>query len=726
MTDTSPLITDETLRQEQSNEVSPILYQPETAGLEVTKEKVNFFGISLPRSLVAGERSLDPRTFAHYIDDTSAVELQRNIAASWILGQPILLEGGTSIGKTETVRRMTSLLGWELYDITVSSQSDVDDFLGKPMVNTERTSEDDPEFIYVLGEMAEGLIAEDGKTKVIFLDEYNATSPGVVIKFHEIFDKYNKGQLYTLVNGKRVKLDKNKIKIVAATNTPGKGYLERNPLDPAQIRRWNYFKLANKLEESEKAGRALRVWGYKDKKTYFPRTLRNLTSRGERIPIEDLHSIPNLPDLIVKIANFHTAAEKLLTEGEIGRDQPQKFIYDFNSLMFKIKEFVENFYNGDINETVQAALYFYFCNMLHSKEDRNKLMIMINDVRIPQANDSRRQDRKLEPSTSEKISQDRSNSHITTTPEEATTSSQMDKTQELVETSEGVITEEDWGDDYNNDYDDDYYETTHDENYKQLRDLYNIIMDTSKSNNPDLKGIIGDIRIQDLLNNHDSEFTNDEISILCEQLVLLGAGKEIIKSVSEFEKTADRIGEEAAIINQIMDVKQTEVNGRLVKLTPTLIEKMLNSSNPYLLVDSTDLANLLSRKRVVSIIQGLDEKSSIVIFEKLRGVVKYLESFGYKDTYKDAYHNPLVSSLIEFEDKSLGNTHLDYFLSLEDKYGLLDSIISEFYHKFSNLSLDSAIALKKKGCYSVLYDVVKTKSMFAVSRSQINDLLTVI
>jgi MoxR-like ATPase len=407
MSITRPLSTDEL---ERSPHYKSEIFQPDSEHIKVTKETVNFAGVELPRSKISGPRALEPKTYKGYIDDEPAVELQRNIAVSWLLGQPMLMEGGTSIGKTETVRRMTSLLGYDLYDIAVSSQSDVDDFLGRPTVNTERTSPDDPEFIYILGELAEGLVPEEGKIKVIFLDEYNAAKPGVIIKFHEIFDKYNKGQLYTLVNGKRVKLDRNNVKIVAATNTPGKGYLERFTLDPAQIRRWNYFKLEDKLDPKFKRGRARKAMGSKESISGEPRTLKNLRSSEQKTPLDELHNIPNFWELVDKIADFHDTAEKLLEEREIAKDQPQRFIYDFNSLMKKISEFIERFYNGNINETVQCALYYYFANSLQSAEDRQKIEELIQNVRIDLVSDSRRinltpdktatkQEEKLKPAT---------------------------------------------------------------------------------------------------------------------------------------------------------------------------------------------------------------------------------------------------------------------------------------------------------------------------------------
>jgi len=58
---------------------------------------------------------------------------------------------------------------------------------------------------------------------------------------------------------------------------------------------------------------------------------------------------------------------------QIAEDQPQLFNYDDRVEPKRVYNFVRNFYNGDLNETFQKALRYYYLNKLESDDDKQKL-----------------------------------------------------------------------------------------------------------------------------------------------------------------------------------------------------------------------------------------------------------------------------------------------------------------------------------------------------------------
>src|SRR3989344_2740185 len=107
----------------------------------------------------------------------------------------------------------------------------------------------DPEYIFADGKITSGLRQETDKVKVIILDEFNAAAPNILIRLHEVLDALERGSEVILSEdaSEAVPTDKTKTKIVALMNPPGKGYFGREPLDPAQLRRWVYKKLPSEL-----------------------------------------------------------------------------------------------------------------------------------------------------------------------------------------------------------------------------------------------------------------------------------------------------------------------------------------------------------------------------------------------------------------------------------------------------------------------------------------------
>jgi hypothetical protein len=148
---------------------------------------------------------------------------------------------------------------------------------------------------------------------------------------------------------------------------PVRGYQGRNPLDPAQMRRFNYLNLGEELPNEVVKERFYQFFDD-----------------------EKLNKIPNFKDLITKYFDFHIAVKKLLKERKIGADQSQEFIYDNQELPRRIKTYISKFYNGNINETMESALNYYYCLPLQESTDQKTVQKLTSMVKIDIPSDSRR------------------------------------------------------------------------------------------------------------------------------------------------------------------------------------------------------------------------------------------------------------------------------------------------------------------------------------------------
>ena len=74
-------------------------------------EYKEYMGVKLP---IAERRGTAPKieTFKDYVEDAFSRDVERTIATSWALSEPVLIEGGTSLGKTTAVKKMCAELGY--------------------------------------------------------------------------------------------------------------------------------------------------------------------------------------------------------------------------------------------------------------------------------------------------------------------------------------------------------------------------------------------------------------------------------------------------------------------------------------------------------------------------------------------------------------------------------------------------------------------------------------
>jgi MoxR-like ATPase len=322
-------------------------------------------------------------SFRDYVEDAFSRDVERTIATSWALSEPVLIEGGTSLGKTTAVKKMCAELGYEVHYQNLNNHTDPADLMGKYTPNPYQKDENDPKYIFADGSVTKALRVEKGKIKVLILDEYNSAHPGVIIRLHEVLDAYKRNGTVTLTeDGNEVlEVDADTLKIIALTNPAGGGFADREPLDPAQIRRWSYHKLADKVpQETFKAG-VLASCGLGPTETPIDTTKEKITpSNTLSFSKERLKEIPGMLEIVTQYIAFHDVAKKMIEEKKIANNQRQKFMFDDREEQRRVLAYISKFYTGNIAEVTREALRYFYAGKVLDPRDKALLEEMIKKV----------------------------------------------------------------------------------------------------------------------------------------------------------------------------------------------------------------------------------------------------------------------------------------------------------------------------------------------------------
>jgi MoxR-like ATPase len=376
---------------DKEREKAGVFEKAEKEPIVETETAISYLGVELPKGK-GGEFCPKRETYEKmYINEEFSLELQKKIATAFKLDQPVLVEGGTSIGKTTTVRKMCAELGWEVYYKNLNGTTDVEDMMGRYIPNPDRKTVNDSEYKWADGPVTQGLRQDDEKIKVIILDEYNSANPNIIIRLHEVLDELEKNGEVVLAEdaSERVKVNRTRTKIIALTNPPGKGFLDRQPLDPAQLRRWVYQKEVTELPKETFSTSVDMMFRLRPEIKELTKE-KFLVSNEAEIPIGELREIPGMQELVEKFKEFHHAAKELLKNRKIAQDQPQTFMYDDRMEPQRVLKFIQNFYRGDINEVWKEALKYFYVNKVEDEADRAKLAELINAIEYKQPVESKR------------------------------------------------------------------------------------------------------------------------------------------------------------------------------------------------------------------------------------------------------------------------------------------------------------------------------------------------
>lgn len=352
-------------------------------GVFVAEHHVDYMGVRLPKAKVASEVFV-PDAPKEYYADEFFLQFQREVAVSLLLGDPMYIEGGTSIGKTTTIKKMAAELNWEVHYNNLNGQSDTEELMGRWVPNPNRKTNNDPEHIFVDGKITSGLRPEPGKVKIIILDEFNAAQANILVRLHEVHDALQSNGRVVIKEKEGteiIRTDRGITKLIALGNTPGQGFFGKEPLDPAQLRRWVYMKAPAGLPKDTFAYAVDAAFGLAPmEKPGAAKNIERYESRDKALTREEIAEIPGIKEILALYKEFHSNAKLQAEKRKVGADQPQRFSFDDQMERTRVRDYIARFYDGDITETMQQALRYYYANKLESVSDRNKLNEAIEQV----------------------------------------------------------------------------------------------------------------------------------------------------------------------------------------------------------------------------------------------------------------------------------------------------------------------------------------------------------
>jgi MoxR-like ATPase len=385
------------------NEKMPTFQSPELTeeGLKNKPEKIKFGKLGI--SLEMAEDRGNARDIREYEDDFKipTIEwMEGEIAMAFRENEPILIEGGTGIGKTRTVERMCAQLGYELYKLPCSSSTTEREMMGRYVSNPNRKSETDPEVIFALGVIAEALKEEDGKIKVIYLDEINAIEGAVGARLHDILDEAKKEKVKGRVKlvedaGEVLEFDPKKVKIIATMNSADSKNTHAQKLSEALLRRFTYKRTVDELPDIEFLSIA---------------TQKFQTSET----LKDLPGICDNGELIKAYSECHKALQGLKRNNRIGVGVAQDFKFEdidyLKRVIKKVSIFWEDGIFTDLPEAFREAVKIIYTGMIVDSTERKMMEDQIANLDFKPAEDVNRKglkDRKKEKEEKERIERER-------------------------------------------------------------------------------------------------------------------------------------------------------------------------------------------------------------------------------------------------------------------------------------------------------------------------------
>jgi len=362
--------------------------------IEETKESISYLGARLEKAknTEGGFVPERDKMESFFVNDAYSLELQQKVAIPLGLGQNLLIEGGTAIGKTTTIAKMCAELGYELHYVNLNGQTDVENLMGRYIPNIRRKTKIDPEYQFSDGSVTKGLRQEEGKIKLILLDEVNATNPGTLKRLNEVLNAVEQGGTVVLTEdaAEQIRVSKETTKVVALMNPSGQGYLGVNPLSKELINRFVYLKEANELPRESFGFRRKAKRGIGAKTAEMPDSAFIHTSEVI-LSMEQYNEIPGIEEIEAKFEEFHFGAKELLKQRKLAEDQTQLFLYDDQRESDRVTDYIRRHYNGDINETFQQALRYYYARKLETDTDKEKLgeLILLVEYK-PKTTESKR------------------------------------------------------------------------------------------------------------------------------------------------------------------------------------------------------------------------------------------------------------------------------------------------------------------------------------------------
>ncbi len=355
--------------------------------LEEREDSCVFLGIEVAKGK-GGELVPDKSAFENYFLAKEDYVLRREIATALVLNKPLLLEGGTGIGKTSAVAHMCSLLNINYCKVSFGRNTTVEDVIGNKDIDIVAGQE---VFKWYDGKLFKA-IREGG---IVFLDEYNYQGSKIAGHVNPIIDAILNGYKTISIpenNHQQVEVHPN-FRLIAAQNPPGteegEEFPGRETLGSETFGRWTFHKMPLSMSQEMRLNRRKGMAGKKIEVNINAQEFRYL---GEGILESEMIDVPGHEYWIEKSDEIIEMLRQKSTGAgrQMAKDQRQKIFFN-PRLALAIDKYIAHFYRGDINEVWDNALNYFIVNMYKSEEDKEKVREAIKQSYfIPPKKESKR------------------------------------------------------------------------------------------------------------------------------------------------------------------------------------------------------------------------------------------------------------------------------------------------------------------------------------------------
>ena len=296
------------------------------------------------------------------------LRLMQAVAIAIDLNQPLLIEGGSGLGKSQTVERVCSLAKRACF------YANCHDFTAEVLIGSMSIRDDTKSgYGWVDGVVVQA-IREGG---VLFLDEYNFMRGDTRGRLHEILDSILRGkdEIVLVENGAEIVPVHRDFRIVAAQNPPGAPFLDREILDPAQITRFLYLKQPADLPDDVKQARALGAFGYKRQSSLVPVDWLSTANSQQLGSVSATRG--DLIDVAKHFIEAHANIERAIAAGEIGSEQPQPLHLSLDRDRKRIFAFMLRYFDDTLAKSLNKALRYYMTSLFENSRDKSRVSQII-------------------------------------------------------------------------------------------------------------------------------------------------------------------------------------------------------------------------------------------------------------------------------------------------------------------------------------------------------------
>ena len=412
-------------REKMQNEPVVRFSRPENdpeIGEEREKKYVAVAGVELEVHQGSDGSAFSDKEFSDFSFDEASIDILKRYAVAAKLGQPILIEGATDIGKTKAVEYLAHLTNHRLFRLSLSGQTDVTEFIGKYVPNTEDArstferiiknrdklskgsqaildavdqeeglrglTEDEcrviakneglnfgsqVNWVWQDGIFPKAMTSDGGKGAWLYLDEIGTAEPQVLVRINRMFEKV--ARLELAENGNRMVQAGPEFRMFASTNPPE--YSGRLPLAPDALRRWTYQKM-DRLPiavieqrlgflfsgEKREVGPTLAKIG----------VLENTALDFKQERNKELGKV-----ITEALVEFYDQLQKMVDKGDVGKDQRQKVGVEYSDLE-RTHAFLASFGGADPEKMLHSAINYYFVNKFGAAKDRQKVTQLLETV----------------------------------------------------------------------------------------------------------------------------------------------------------------------------------------------------------------------------------------------------------------------------------------------------------------------------------------------------------